>query len=84
MIQRPLQENWVMITLEFGTNNIIIQCPCLMEAHPLPTLISLEEHNLSTNQHDEEIQFEEDQLVWVVLAPEIFVKAPCCVLVSEV
>lgn len=36
-----------------------------MEAPPLPALISLQENILSTNQHNEEIQFEEAQLICI-------------------
>lgn len=34
MIQRPLQGNWIVITLEFGSNNITIHFPNLMEVPP--------------------------------------------------
>ena len=49
MIQTPLQGNWMVITPEFRSNNIIIQLATLMEVPPLPTLISLEEHIRSTD-----------------------------------
>lgn len=55
MIQIPLEWNWIVITLEFGFNNIIIQFLSLMEALPLPTLISLEEHIMLTDRQGENI-----------------------------
>lgn len=52
MIQTPLQGNWIVITLEFGSNNILIQFPNLMEVAPLLVLISLQEHiPLTDRQH---------------------------------
>ena len=64
MIQRPLFGNWVMIVPEFGSRNIIIQYLNMMEIPPLPTLLIIEPHNLSTDRSDEELQFEEIQLTW--------------------
>ena len=55
MIQRPLQENWIVIMPKVWSNNIIIQFLYLMEVSPMPTLISLEEHIPSTNQQKKEI-----------------------------
>lgn len=55
MIQKTLQGNQIVITPKFGSNNIFIQFPNLMEAPPLPTLISLKAQILLTSQQDEEI-----------------------------
>ena len=59
MIQRPLFGNWVVIMPEFGSQNIIIQYSDPTVNPPLPTLITLEPHNLSTDRSDKELQFEE-------------------------
>ena len=65
MIQSPLQGNWIIITLEFGSNSITIQFPDLMEAPPLLVLISLEEVTLTMCEHTKEVKFEIAHLVWV-------------------
>lgn len=59
-----LQGNWIMIRPEFGSNNIIVQYQDLVEVPPLPTLISIESHNLSVDRHDKEIQADKARLVW--------------------
>lgn len=71
MIHRPLYGNWVMITLEFGSHNIIIQYPDPMIMPPLPALLTLESHNSWTDRSDEELQFEEIRLTWLMTHPTI-------------
>ena len=60
-----------MITPEFRENNILIQFSDLMEAPTLLALISLEQHNPSTDRSDEELQFEEIPLTWSMTHPTI-------------
>ena len=57
MVHRPLYGNWIVITLEFGSHNIIIQYSNLTAISPLPTLLTLELHNPSMDRFDEELQF---------------------------
>ena len=59
MIQRPIFGNWVVITPEFGSQNIIIQYFDPTVNPPLPALLTLELHIPSTDRSDEELQFEE-------------------------
>ena len=59
MIQRPVFENWVVITPEFGLQNISIQYSDPIVSSPLPALLTLELHVSSTDRSDEELQFEE-------------------------
>lgn len=65
MIHRPLYGNWVMITLEFGSYNIIIQYFDPTKIPPMLVLLTLELHNLSTDRFDEELKFKEIQLTWI-------------------
>ena len=55
IINRPLYGNWVMITLEFGSNKIIIQYYDFMAPFPLLALLTLEAHNPSIDRSDEEL-----------------------------
>ena len=71
MIQRPLFGNWVMITPEFGSQNIIIQYFDPMVNPPLPALLTLEPHISSTDRSDKELQFEEILLTWSTTHPTI-------------
>jgi hypothetical protein len=64
MIQRPLFGNWVMTKPEFGLRNIIIQYANPTTIPPMPTLLTLELHNPSTDRSKEELQFEEIRLTW--------------------
>ena len=64
MIQRPFFGNWVVITPEFGSQNIIIQYPDPTAIPCLQALLTLKPHNLLTDRSDEELQFEQIQLTW--------------------
>ena len=66
MIQRPVFGNWVVITPEFGSQNIIIQYSDPMVNPPLLALLTLEPHIPSTDRSDEELQFEEIRLTWSI------------------
>ena len=69
MIHWPLYGNWVTITLEFGLHNIIIHYSNPMTIPLLPTLLTLELHNLSTDRSSEELKFKEIWLTWIKTHP---------------
>ena len=71
MIQRPVFGKWVVITPEFGSQNIIIQYSDPTVNPPLPALLTLEPHVPSTDRSDEELQFEEIRLTWSTSHPTI-------------
>ena len=71
MIQRPVFGNWVVITLEFGSQNIIIQYSNPTVTPPLLALLTLEPHVSSTDRSVEELQFKEIRLTWSTTHPTI-------------
>lgn len=71
MIQRLVFGNWVMITPEFGSQNIIIQYSEPTINPPLPALLKLEPHVPLTDWSDEELQFEDIPLTWSTTHPTI-------------
>ena len=71
MIKRPIFGNWVVITPEFGSQNIIIQYSDPTVKLPLPPLLTLELHIPLTDKSNEELQFKTIWLTWSTAHPTI-------------